>query len=563
VERAFGRYRIIGELGRGAMGAVYRAIDPLIEREVAIKTLLSDLPAELAGEVRERFLREARSAGRLNHPNIVTIYDVGEHDGLAYIAMELLEGRSLQDLLRDGRPPFATIADIAAQVAEGLDHAQRYSIVHRDVKPANVMVAPDGRCKLTDFGVAYVPTSTMTQTGMALGSPRYMSPEQALGMPVDGRSDVFSLGVMLYEMLTGRNPFQRPTDTSPLPVLHRIASEPHAPVRQLDPGIPAAYDVILARALAKKADGRYARAAEMAQALRAVSGDPATASAYEKTVKVAAAGAGDLLGDLDAFSQRFDEEQAEVKKAAEAERAARQAQEDRRRAEAERAAAPAAPEPAAPARRAGALDALRKQAATLGPRLAPAAARAAALLALDQEMRAAFRYLAEFAKEVNGVGPESSGAYQLQFLGAVPTVSLANAWCDARPRSIQGKDYLASIAFRYTVGPQPPLALRLSRDDIPRFTDFLKSIKADFEMKVEAKNDFGQPLRGTLTVRGGVPCRLEVRADYDALAATVEVENVRRPGKKECRIAAAQMKDLGDELARYMLGVDEDFAKRF
>jgi hypothetical protein len=177
-------------------------------------------------------------------------------------------------------------------------------------------------------------------------------------------------------------------------------------------------------------------------------------------------------------------------------------------------------------------------------------------------MRAAFRYLAEFAKEVNGVGPESSGAYQLQFLGAVPAVSLADAWCDARPRSIQGKDYLASIAFRYTVGPLPPLALRLSRDDIPRFTDFLKSVKADFEMKVEAKNDFGQPLRGTLTVRGGLPCRLEVRADYDALAATVEVENVRRPGKKECRIPAAQMKDLGDELARYMLGVDEDFAKR-
>jgi serine/threonine protein kinase len=579
VDRTFGRYRITGELGRGAMGEVFRAVDPLIEREVAIKTLLSDLPAEVADEVRERFLREARSAGRLNHPNIVIIYDVGEQAGVAYIAMELLEGSSLQALLRGGkRLPFATIADICAQVADALDHAQKYSIVHRDVKPANVMVAPSGRCKLTDFGVAYVPTSTMTQTGAALGSPRYMSPEQALGVAVDGRSDVFSLGVMLYEMLAGKNPFQRDTDTTPIPVLHRICSEPHAPVRSVDPGIPPAFENILTRALAKKPEGRYQRAGEMAQALRQAGNEPATASAYEKTVAVGPSAyektvvvkphsiSDQLLGDLDAFTRKLDEEEQALKQAAEAERAAREAMEAKRRAEIERQriAAPVAAEPPAEATvgRRGALEALRKQAATIAPKLDPAAQRASAMLALDQDLRATYRYLAEFGKEANSVCPASSGAYEFPFLGRMPTVALSETWVDSRPRIIEEKDYTGQVTFKYTVAPQPPLALRLSRDEIPRFTEFLQSLKADFELKVEAKNDFGQPLRGVLTVKGKLPCQIELRGDYAAMAVQVDVLNVRRYGRAQCRVPAAEVKDLGDELARYMLGVDDDFGKR-
>jgi len=569
VDRTFGRYRIVGELGRGAMGAVFRALDPLIEREVAIKTLLADLPAEVVDEIRERFLREARSAGRLNHPNIVTIYDVGEQAGVAYIAMELLEGSSLQQLMRgNSRLPFATIADICAQVADALDHAQKYSIVHRDVKPANVMVAPSGRCKLTDFGVAYVPTSTMTQTGASIGSPRYMSPEQAVGVPVDGRSDVFSLGVMLYEMLAGRNPFQRDTDTTPIPVLHRICSEPHAPVRSVDPGIPAAFEAILAKALAKKPEQRYQRAVEMAQALRQAANEPATASAYEKTVVVRPQTISDqLLGDLDTFSKQLDEQEQALRQAAEAERAAREAQEASRRAEIERQrlAAQAAASPAteaAPGRRAGALEALRKQAATITPKADPAAERARAMLALDQDLRATYRYLSEFGKEANSVCPASSGAYDFPFLGKIACVSLSETWVDSRPRIIQEKDYTGHVVFRYTVAPQPPLALRLSRDEIPRFTEFLNSLKAEFELKVEARNDFGQPLRGVLTVKGKLPCEVTIRGDYDAMAAQVEVMNVRRYGTARCLVPAAEVKDLGDELARYMLGVDDDFGKR-
>ena len=251
-----GRYRIVGELGHGAMGTVYRAVDPLIEREVAIKTLHPDLPPEVITDVRERFLREARSAGRLNHPNIVTIFDVGEEEGVAYMAMELLEGQSLQQMLRETeRLSFQAVADLVAQIADGLDRAQQLGIVHRDVKPANVVVSSTGHAKLTDFGVAYVPSSTMTQTGTMIGSPRYMSPEQVLGLPVDPRSDIFSLGVVLYEMLAGQAPFVRTGDTTIFPLMNRIAAEQHRPVVEHDPAIPKAFDLVLNRALAKKPEG--------------------------------------------------------------------------------------------------------------------------------------------------------------------------------------------------------------------------------------------------------------------------------------------------------------------
>src|SRR5438876_11988959 len=183
-QKMLGRYRILGELGRGAMGAVYRAVELVLGREVALQTLLADLPEDVLDEVRIRFLREARSAGRLSHPNIVTIFDVGQEGETAYIAMELLEGRSLHQMLKDPqRIPFHTAADIIAQVAEALEHAHKFSIVHRDVKPANVVVAPSGRAQLTDLGVAYIPASNATQTGSALGSPRYMAPELVLRQP--------------------------------------------------------------------------------------------------------------------------------------------------------------------------------------------------------------------------------------------------------------------------------------------------------------------------------------------------------------------------------------------
>ena len=190
------------------MGTVYRARDPLIERTVAIKTVSISLLQQEGADAESRFLREAQSAGRLSHPNIVTIYDVGEADGLAYIAMEYLTGMTLRDVINKGQIPLELALDTAVQMAEALAFAHEHGVIHRDIKPANVVVTGQrGHVKLTDFGIAHLVNSNHTQTGQMLGSPRYMSPEQAMGREIDGRSDIFSLGAVLYEMLTGHYAF--------------------------------------------------------------------------------------------------------------------------------------------------------------------------------------------------------------------------------------------------------------------------------------------------------------------------------------------------------------------
>src|SRR5512139_2725278 len=249
-----GRYEILDEIGRGAMGTVYQARDPLIERTVAIKTFsLAQLRQEGA-DSEARFLREAQSAGRLSHPNIVTIYDVGEADDLAYIAMEYLPGATLRDVMDKGPMPLDLALDTATQMAEALAFAHEHGVIHRDIKPANVVVTgQSGRIKLTDFGIAHLVNSEHTQAGQMLGSPRYMSPEQAMGREVDGRSDIFSLGAVLYEMLTGRYAF----DGDSLPtIVYRVIHETPAAVSLMRPGVPAGLSSLLTRMLSKDPQAR-------------------------------------------------------------------------------------------------------------------------------------------------------------------------------------------------------------------------------------------------------------------------------------------------------------------
>ena len=556
------------------MGAVYRAVDPLIEREVAIKTLLDDLPAEIMAEVRERFLREARSAGRLNHPNIVTIFDVGEDRGVAYIAMELLEGRSLQQIMRNQpRTPFAIAADIAAQVADALDHAQQYRIVHRDIKPANIMVGPTGRCKITDFGIAYVPTSSMTQTGTALGSPKYMSPEHISGVGLDGRADMFSLGVVLYEMLTGRNPFVRESDTTPLPVMHRISVEAHPPLRKVDPAIPAGIERIVNRALAKKPQDRYPRAAEMADELRKAARETtAVGHSYEKTVKVDAM-KNQLLDDLDTFVKRIDEEQQAAQRTAEADRKRRAEELARRTAEEQRKRAAleatrngmqaAAATTTTTMRRPSALEALRQQAGVKQQqqqRDDPMVARAKAIDALDGEMRAAAQYLGQFAAEVNEVKPQTSQPYDVLYIGRL-SVALSDAWAESRPKRVQGRECCEQVYLRLRVSPVQPTRVSIFGADIARCEQLLKSLGADYAVQIEAKTDFGEARRAAFTVKGKLLCEIDMHADYESLVVAVDLTNVRRPGKRQLRIPAAKFKDVGDDLARYILGTDNDFER--
>jgi eukaryotic-like serine/threonine-protein kinase len=263
-----GRYEIEKELGRGAMGTVFLGKDPKINRFVAIKTLhLDGADPEMIAAVKERFFREAESAGRLNHPNIVTIHDAGEEQELGYIAMEVLDGKDLKEWCRkDTLLPVKQVLGIVADVAEALDYAHSQDVVHRDIKPANIMMQKDGTVKVTDFGIARITTSSKTQTGVMLGTPSYMSPEQITSTKVDGRADIFSLGVVLFEMLTGEKPFQSDNAAT---LMFQIAKEPHPPILKVRPDLPAACEAIIDRALQKDAAQRYQRAMEMAQALRA------------------------------------------------------------------------------------------------------------------------------------------------------------------------------------------------------------------------------------------------------------------------------------------------------
>jgi tetratricopeptide (TPR) repeat protein/predicted Ser/Thr protein kinase len=259
----FGRFEVIGELGKGAMGVVYKAKDPVIDREVAIKTLSPEGRED--PDLYERFTREARSAGILHHRNIITVYDVGEEDGIPFLALEYLEGRNLQELL--DQEPDLTLADkveLVKQIGEGLHYAHERGVIHRDIKPENVMVLPDGTVKITDFGIARSETTDKTKPGVVLGSVGYMAPEQIKGQPVDRRADIFALGIVAYEVLTGKRAF--PGENIPTVMGQILNSSPPVP-STVNPELPEVADRIIAKAMAKNREDRYSTAEEFVRDL--------------------------------------------------------------------------------------------------------------------------------------------------------------------------------------------------------------------------------------------------------------------------------------------------------
>ena len=259
--QSIGRYEILGELGKGAMGVVYKARDPNIGRLVALKTMRLDVHGMEAEEMLLRFKNEARAAGVLNHSNIVTIYDAGEHEGLFYIAMEFIEGVTLQKVLNaESMLPIEQVLDLSRQICAGLDYAHSHRIIHRDVKPANIMIEPDGRVKIMDFGIAKAEGAHLTSAGQVLGTPNYMSPEQVKGRPLDGRSDLWSFGVLLYEMVTGEKPFTGQNVTT---IIYKIVNENPIPPKELDSSIHPGLSAVIQRALAKHPDQRYQKGADL------------------------------------------------------------------------------------------------------------------------------------------------------------------------------------------------------------------------------------------------------------------------------------------------------------
>jgi eukaryotic-like serine/threonine-protein kinase len=267
----YGRYEVVGELGKGAMGVVFNAHDPKIDRLVALKALRPDYVND--EYFVQRFFKEAVAIGRLSHPNIVIVYDVGQDQGTIYIAMEFLMGKPLSDIAKEGKIPLQQVTEIGIQVAEALDYAHRKGVVHRDIKPANIILTEDNQAKITDFGIAHVedPTATLqTQAGEILGTPVYMSPEQVLGHSLDGRSDLYSLGVILYELATGQRPFKGRNMAT---IFRAVSQDKPDPPQIVDPDIPKGFSDLILKSLEKDPVKRFQTGKEMAEALRACHDD--------------------------------------------------------------------------------------------------------------------------------------------------------------------------------------------------------------------------------------------------------------------------------------------------
>ena len=266
--KQFGRYEITGELGRGAMGVVYKARDPQIDRVVALKTVpLRGQEPEAETEYRMRFLNEAKAAGRLHHPGIVAVFDVGEESEHQdpYIVLEYVAGEALnRKLAREKKIPLAIALQFAAEIAEALDYAHAQGVIHRDIKPGNILITPDGHPKIADFGIAKLNLAHFTLPGKVLGTPAYMAPEQLAGTSVDGRSDLFSLGVILYAMVTGHSPFQGDSATT---VCFKVANREPVPASALDLDLPREIDAVIERAMAKDPAKRFQRGSEFAEAV--------------------------------------------------------------------------------------------------------------------------------------------------------------------------------------------------------------------------------------------------------------------------------------------------------
>jgi serine/threonine-protein kinase len=272
-----GKYEIWRELGRGAMGIVYEAFDPLIQRTVAIKTILkSSFDKSEAQEAFSRFRREAQAAGRLTHPKIVSIYEYGEDEEMAYIVMELIRGKELKEYFdREERFDIRDGIRIVLQLLDALDYSHSRGVVHRDIKPANILITEEGEIKIADFGIAKIESTHLTKAGIVLGTPTYMSPEQFMGKEVDRRTDIYSAGVVLYQFLTGTRPFTG----SVIAIMHKAVNQEAVPPSQLNPAIPESLDQVVKKAMAKRPDDRYQTAAEFLEALKQAAKDLPTQAA--------------------------------------------------------------------------------------------------------------------------------------------------------------------------------------------------------------------------------------------------------------------------------------------
>ena len=277
-----GQYEVLELIGKGGMGEVYRGFDTQLKRDVALKVLPEQFSRD--SERLARFRREAQAAGRLSHPKIVAVYDYGEEGDLAYIAMEYVAGKELKNYFEAGvHLEIKDCLHIMLQLLDALDYSHRRGVIHRDIKPSNIMIASDGNIKITDFGIAKIDTSDLTQAGMVLGTPTYMSPEQFMGKEIDGRSDLYSAGVLLYQMLTGERPFVG----SPITIMNKVLHQAPVPPSHYNPKVSPELDLVILRSMAKAPEERYQNATEFMRALkRAAENKPVPVTDDDKTIAI-------------------------------------------------------------------------------------------------------------------------------------------------------------------------------------------------------------------------------------------------------------------------------------
>jgi len=523
-KRTIGRFELEAELGRGAMGVVWKAVDPLIGRPVAIKTVEAE-HFDFDPEARERFLREARAAGRLSHPNIVTIFDAGTAGEDAYIVMELIAGRTLSEMIAAGnRFPAFTVADIGAQIAEALDYAHTHGVVHRDIKPANIMLTSGGLVKITDFGVARLEDASRTRVGTVMGSPRYMSPEQVRGQQVDGRSDIYSLGVLLYELVTGVSPFGASGSGDLMKLMKEIIEGEPAPLRELVPHAPKAFEAIVARAMRKDPAERYARGAGVVNDLRHYkvlnrSLDP------DEPVTLVLPPRGGPQADA----------------APDASPAARR---------------PPAPEEAVDT---GLLAELKRRAGADGSRHAGVSRTAPATRDLDARMRTALAYLQDFARYVSALRPAIQREYPF-VTETFRNVAVTEAFTGYQSSGEGEEALLDSITL--TVNCFAPQQFRFERpaDAIQPFIDFLNECGLRHTVS-KVRNESREMVGAVFRVLGEIRIEVRLVADYAAATVAIEARNLEAFGESAFVVAPDALdRSLLDELGWLLLGRPSRFA---
>jgi len=598
--KRLGRYQIQHELGRGAMGAVYRALDPTIERVVAIKTIRVDLPSGELRDYRDRFLREAKAAGRLSHPNIVTIYDAGEEGGLAYIVMEHLPGVSLRDLLAGGEAlPFEAWTSIAAQVADGLAGAHAAGVIHRDIKPANVMLTGDARVRITDFGIARIEGTSTTRAGLVLGSPKYMSPEQIRGLPLDQRTDLFSLGALMYEMATGRPPFGA-DGGDVYEVMREVVNRDPPPPRSVNPALPQALEAVILRALAKPVEDRYRSATEIARDLKralkqlapeATLGRPGAIDATAQLVRLALASArvdpaadtvppsgaaaaapradasgpawddfqSRLLADIDAFAAAEvapppDPSPPPARASAAGTLAFPALAADGLTGEAEADGAPA---------RSSLLDELAEEARRRRGSLAIGAPAVGALTpeirALDAEMRRLFAYLNDFVRHLNTINPPLPRVYPFLNIAVIKGLGWQRGFADYRTRDVAGQPIITRLTLSWTLAGPGHFEVEREAGAVERMRARLFDDRLRFAEE-EIRNARGLVERVRFRVFHEIAAGAAFTCDESGRGVRLATGNLERFGRVDYLIAAELLGPaLYDEFGKLVLGKPNRF----